>query len=58
MWTMRYRELAEDGTVERELTVDYPWHVVSAPTLLHELAAAAYAASIGDMDVVVAVSST
>ncbi|MCW6004651.1 class I SAM-dependent methyltransferase [Micromonospora sp. CPCC 205371] len=54
VWTMRYRVLTEDGTVERELVVDYPWYVLSAQMLLDELAAAGYAATVGEMDVVVA----
>ncbi|GLI03591.1 class I SAM-dependent methyltransferase [Phytohabitans aurantiacus] len=31
VWTMRYRVLAEDGAVERELVVDYDWLPVQAP---------------------------
>ncbi|MEO3924911.1 class I SAM-dependent methyltransferase [Micromonosporaceae bacterium B7E4] len=54
VWTMRYRTLAGDGAAERELVVAYPWHVVSAAKLLDELAGAGFAATIGELDVVVA----
>jgi hypothetical protein len=52
--TMRYRALDQDGTVDSELVVDYHWHVLSPPALLAELTAAGYAATVGDMDIVVA----
>ncbi|MFE9655589.1 class I SAM-dependent methyltransferase [Micromonospora sp. NPDC006431] len=54
IWTMRYRVIDEDGAVERELVAEYPWYVLSAQTLRHELAAAGYAVTTGDMDVMVA----
>jgi hypothetical protein len=55
---MRYRIVDEDGVVDRELVVDYPWQVLSPQGLLAELTAAGYAAALGDMDVVVATPRT
>jgi hypothetical protein len=57
-WTMRYRTLNQDGTVDSELAVDYHWHVVSARELLDELTAAGYTATVRDIDVVVATPRT
>ncbi|MEE6262604.1 class I SAM-dependent methyltransferase [Plantactinospora sonchi] len=53
-WTMSYRSLSQDGIVERELVVAYPWHVISATELLGELAGAGFTATVGELDVVVA----
>jgi SAM-dependent methyltransferase len=53
-WTMRYRTLDAEGTVERELVVDYQWRVLSPRRLADELTAAGYATSTQEMDVVVA----
>ncbi|MGI5215291.1 class I SAM-dependent methyltransferase [Plantactinospora sp. CA-290183] len=53
-WTMRYRTLAPDGSVERELVAAYPWHVVSPAQLLDELADAGFTATIGELNVLVA----
>jgi hypothetical protein len=57
-WTMRYRILDEDGAVDRELVVDYPWHVLSPQALLDELTGSGYAATAGELDVVVAIPRT
>ncbi|MDQ7909942.1 class I SAM-dependent methyltransferase [Phytohabitans sp. ZYX-F-186] len=54
IWTMRYRVLAEDGAVERDLVVDYHWYVLSVRELLDELGAAGYTAAVIDMDVLAA----
>lgn len=54
IWTMRYRVLDQDGAIDNELVVDYPWHVLSGPGLLAELTAAGYTATLREMDVVVA----
>lgn len=54
IWTMRYRVVAEDGAVERELVVDYVWYVLSPRQLLDELTDAGYTATLTDMDIVVA----
>jgi SAM-dependent methyltransferase len=56
-WTMRYRILDGEGVVEREIVVDYQWHVLSPARLLDELSAAGYVATTREMDVVVAVPS-
>ncbi|AVT37002.1 trans-aconitate 2-methyltransferase [Plantactinospora sp. BB1] len=53
-WTMSYRTLGQDGNVEREIVVAYPWHVVSPTELLDELADAGFTATVGKLDVVVA----
>ncbi|WP_422771442.1 class I SAM-dependent methyltransferase [Plantactinospora sp. WMMC1484] len=53
-WTMSYRTLGQDGNVEREVVVAYPWHVISATELLDELAEASFTASVGELDVVLA----
>jgi hypothetical protein len=54
-WRMRYRIRGGDGHVLHEQTVEYPWHVVSAPDLLAELAGAGLVAEVDDLDVVRAV---
>jgi hypothetical protein len=53
-WRMRYRILDADGTLAREHTVDYRWHMVSRQRLLGELAGAGYSAAVGELDVVAA----
>jgi hypothetical protein len=54
VWTMRYRVVADDDTVERELVVNYDWYVLSPAKLLDEMAVAGYTAALNDMDIVVA----
>jgi trans-aconitate methyltransferase len=54
-WRMRYRILDADGAAVRESTVDYRWHVLSAPDLLDELADAGMRGQIGSLGVVRAV---
>jgi SAM-dependent methyltransferase len=54
-WRMRYRVLDADGAAVRENTVDYCWHVLSAPDLLDELVDAGLRGRVGPLDVVRAV---
>jgi SAM-dependent methyltransferase len=53
-WTMRYRTIDPAGAVDNELVVDYQWQVVSPQTLLDELTAAGYTATVREPDLVVA----
>ncbi|MFC6017742.1 class I SAM-dependent methyltransferase [Plantactinospora solaniradicis] len=55
-WTMTYRVLTGQGAVEREVVVNYPWYVLSRQRLLDELAGAGFTTSVGEMDVVTAIS--
>ncbi|MGL5928096.1 MAG: class I SAM-dependent methyltransferase, partial [Dermatophilaceae bacterium] len=46
-WRIRYRVLREDGSVVRESSADYRWHVLSSADLVRELAEAGLDAEAG-----------